>query len=804
MVELVVSIGAGVGLVDARHIAHIRAPLRLLVDNSTVRANQALVFVALSLVQLSDAAIDAWLYPTATLAVHVTNGSVLSLATQLTTWEDVCSLVSCVDVHSNLSSALQLRVDGGSSVSINCATIATFLMLAQTTGISFMADVANTSIVLLCRANTHFSKTLQTPTGAGLLYMTNALAHSAAFAVASSSIACGAFFCTLVGSYAQTDALYNTKLRLILDMQTIPPAPRRPRLVNSSIALANIALLPVSPWSPLPQLRLPMINFANMSDVTVSLAGPSVLDLAMFQALAGVNGASRPSDSNQLALWACEQIALRDGAAPVPLSRGAINPSAMRVVEVLSRRSDGVGSCPLTASASLELTPSRATASGSQTCSPSRTGPQPPAATAAAVARRVVGAAAGAAALVAGPAGALALQALHAQMRVSGCAAAAAAEAAAAADPLPPDAGSSPTQLRLGTDAMGYERGTVAGNAAILWGLAGVAGVAVVLLGGARGGGWRTAATLLKVPGLLYVPYCALAVPTVTAATALLTGGGDGGDGNAPSASDVLLALLGLLTALLPFLALAAMTCTRRFFQLRPYHVRPTQSRHCIAGPLLRWYSPTTEYEDGRGASGLSARWDFAGLADYAKGRQWFGVLELGLGLATGVLGGVASLGDSVCVGINVGQVLATVGLLAAVLVLRPHLSRADMWKGRSSAVLQVAAAGLGVLGRDMTLVCLVAELTLTAVHMAGYMAWAGVGGAARCVALLLRSRRQWHRHRRSRLRWLEEDQAAAAQTIRQQLEPLLAAQPPSVARAHAALSIIVPVLCEMTAPTQR
>jgi hypothetical protein len=146
-----VSIGAGVGLVDARHIAHIRAPLRLLVDNSTVRANQALVFVALSLVQLSDAAIDAWLYPTATLAVHVTNGSVLSLATQLTTWEDVCSLVSCVDVHSNLSSALQLRVDGGSSVSINCATIATFLMLGQTTGISFMADVTNVSIVLLCR-----------------------------------------------------------------------------------------------------------------------------------------------------------------------------------------------------------------------------------------------------------------------------------------------------------------------------------------------------------------------------------------------------------------------------------------------------------------------------------------------------------------------------------------------------------------------------------------------------------------------------------------------------------------------------
>jgi hypothetical protein len=385
----------------------------------------------------------------------------------------------------------------------------------------------------------------------------------------------------------------------------------------------------------------------------------------------------------------------------------------------------------------------------------------------------IAGAASGAVALFTGPSGSASLQILHAQVLVSGCEQALDHEEEA--EEAAPDIGSSPTQLRLGVTVGEYDRGTVVGNVVFMLGC-GVAMWAAAAVG-------LVSALYPKLPGLLYVPYFVLAVPTMTAATALLSRG--------HRAGDAALGVLGFAAVLVPLGLLAAMV-SPRYFLARAYRVRPQRSSMAIVRLLHEWFDSTTEYEDGAGAEGTVERWEFAGATDYRKGLQGMGVAEQALGALTGVLAGLATTSSSagLCTALNGLQAAAVGVFLGLLLVLKPCAVRADQWKAVGGSAVQMAAAVLGLLGRDATVPLLFVQAALGCVHLAGYLCWASIGGAARFLSLLGQRRRS-QRYLRARRRELQRRRNAAALRVLEQLDH--AAGSPTDA-----LHVIVAAICSL------
>jgi hypothetical protein len=324
------------------------------------------------------------------------------------------------------------------------------------------------------------------------------------------------------------------------------------------------------------------------------------------------------------------------------------------------------------------------------------------------------------------------------------------------------DVASSPLQLSVGPGAGRFSRGAVVGNAAILAACCVVTVLAMLLKG--------CSACDLSMPGLLYVPWGFLGVPTLTAAIDCLvqaskssTEDADRGDAAAAETSpgaNVAIGLLGVAAAVAPVAALVRTACFR--FHARPYRVAPKRPRMSMWRRLYRYYSPNTEHEDTEQA-GFVDGWDFSGVLDYQKGKQWVAVVEPVLGVLTGVLAAVAaefgsSSSSGLCKGINALELAAAGGSLALLLLVKPHSVAADREVAVITAVVQTFTAFCGLLGRDATSYTEPGLLLLSGLHFAGSIAWAAVDKSSRMLLA-------W-RHRRRRRRVRRAEPAAAAMNL--------------------------------------
>jgi hypothetical protein len=286
------------------------------------------------------------------------------------------------------------------------------------------------------------------------------------------------------------------------------------------------------------------------------------------------------------------------------------------------------------------------------------------------------------------------------------------------------------------------------------------------------------------------VPHGLLMVPTMTAATSLLVGTGT------RSASDVLLASLGFFGSCFPLVIVAVFSMTSGCFRATAFRVAVTRSRFAIPRFLHCWYDPTTEYADAEGAEGFTLRWEFSGILDYAKRRQWFGLLEAMLGMATSLLAGIAAAREkSWCVSLNAVETALTVLFLISILALNPHTSKADRWLGIIGAMLQCGTAVLGLAGRDESLTLMMVQVFIAAVHLVGYVCWGTLDGAARLLRLIgYRRRRRMlrRRHRRPRAALLTASDLGALS----QLVQISSDSAERATHAQEALRILVEVIC--------
>jgi hypothetical protein len=491
----------------------------------------------------------------------------------------------------------------------------------------------------------------------------------------------------------------------------------------------------------------PVFSFAFAANSTVIARGPLAVDARVFTGF--VESAQRPppaSARNLLAVPKCGEVLVLNGDDRIAegglaahlLPQGGRFPSA----EVRTWRgngsSGGGGSCLRTAtlSSSITATPMMTVSlTGSQ--SPSRELPPSTNLRNVPLSQQVKGAFVVGLGFVTGASGGAGLQVLHAQRAVALC-----GEAGDSSDE-PLDIASSPLQLQIGSGTGRYARGAVLGNTAILAGWCAVT-VGLMLLR-------KCDAAALMMPGLLYLPWGVLGVPILTSAVlCFLQANGNGGSNSGTSAgANVAMGLLGVVAALAP---VAMLVHTAFFsFDARPYNVPLKRSRFPVVRQLLAWYGTTTEHEDLR--PGFVEGWDFSGVLDFTKGKQWFVVVEPVLGLVTAVLAGVADLGGTgLCKGINVLQLLATGASLALLLLLRPHSVAADRVLALITASTQTVAALFGLLGRDIAFLAEPVQLVASGLHFAGYLASASVSGSARVLYFIKSAARErWQRQRQRR-----------------------------------------------------
>ena len=98
----------------------------------------------------------------------------------------------------------------------------------------------------------------------------------------------------------------------------------------------------------------------------------------------------------------------------------------------------------------------------------------------------------------------------------------------------------------------------------------------------------------------------------------------------------------------------------------------------------------------------------------YGKGRQWFGVVELGASIAAAVLAGLVPLdrGDgAVCQDLQVVSAVAAVAFLASVVLLRPYGVPMDERLAKGNAAATAASSVLGVFGVDTSILTAVQAL---------------------------------------------------------------------------------------------
>ena len=296
---------------------------------------------------------------------------------------------------------------------------------------------------------------------------------------------------------------------------------------------------------------------------------------------------------------------------------------------------------------------------------------------------------------------ATALQKVLAQQTLNNCASGVDLESA-------PDFASSPTQLLVGTsDDGGYIRGTVLGNILLLLGCAAASAISCCALSVLHNGATLMSldklsaeATKLCLPGILWVPYSMILVPTITSSVTLLSVV-TAGRGTRP------LGIIGLAASLIPFLFLMICTSFKSQFHAAPVSASLWEKRQGATGNnLMRWttfFLPRHEWVDARQRwHGFVSRW--SSLFDpYGRRRQWFGVIETGTGLATAVLAGLTPIdgNDSTCSFLQTAAAAVAAAFFVAVVALRPYSAQSDFALSVMNSGLTALASILGIAGTD-------------------------------------------------------------------------------------------------------
>ena len=714
--------------VSIRAASDVKAPIAVFIMDSSVLMSVFSTFYTLVLLQLSSASfLDAADSLGGSFRVTIRNSTV-RLSQAAPNAIDSCHIYAATAVNVTSPGALMLVIQHQSVISVACAAFSTLFRSQQSNSFAFqiVAD-DGAQIYLSTTSLTRRSAAGQYITGSFVVLVVNSLVSNTSVSISNCSITCG-FVCQLVGVGWEDSPMFNFIITSLLGY--LPPT-TMPCLRNSSIGVRNCTITTLAPPTRLSIEKRSLVSLANTTNMTIELMGPLEFSAEGFTSIVDISGYGDGGDEagmNRLVLLNCEAISvsrsLAVGASAVnlPLKRFVAFPpleqGAHHFLAVESIRTGGVGSCGLTTSISSDVTASSTLSWSTATPTTSPVIPAVEVELLMSLSRSVLGGSVGLMALVSGPAMAMSVQVLHAQLLVSGC--------RDAATDKPIDVASSPTQLTFGRRAGMYNRGAVVGNVMLLTACSSVASVALLVFHFQK-----RAASEMGFPGILYVPYSILLVPTVTSATMLLVPPRE--DATPRLATDVAVGVLGFTVVLAPLIALAVLTTTKRWFGARPVRVPLRGIRgSAVQRQLKVWYKHRTVFDNLPGRPGFVERWEYAGITDYVANRQWFAVAKQTLGLATGLIAGLTALGVGWCTALNALQSVVTVGFLVTLVLLRPHCVRADQWASVSSSLLESATALLGLLGRDVSTVMLVVQLVVGTLYLVGLLSAALVEGSCR------------------------------------------------------------------------
>ena len=316
-------------------------------------------------------------------------------------------------------------------------------------------------------------------------------------------------------------------------------------------------------------------------------------------------------------------------------------------------------------------------------------------------------AAVSAAVVLYGPCGAAMMQRMAAQQTINSCTSDLGSGA---------DFSSSPTQMHFGPSAAGmtsrnapYIRGAVLGNMLLWVACAAVAAMLCVALV-QRGitNEVKESVTLLGLPGRMYGPFSMLVIPTLTAVTTLMAGGG-------VIPGDMALGIIGLAVCITPMAIIALTTIGPRFMAVAVPSAGAARKRTSTDAPIRRsgeWVrklvTSPVEWVNRRrrSAAGFVERHGLLFMA-YVPNRQWFCTVELAAGSASGVTAGLVFLdsGDgAVCERLQVISAMAAVSFMLGVAILRPYGTPADMHLALANAAVTATSSVFGACGVDTTL----------------------------------------------------------------------------------------------------
>ena len=303
-----------------------------------------------------------------------------------------------------------------------------------------------------------------------------------------------------------------------------------------------------------------------------------------------------------------------------------------------------------------------------------------------------------------GGSGAFALQRMLAQEAVNDC--------RGSFDRIgsPLDFSSSPTQWKVGPDdKSAHLRGAVSGNV-LIWiaccGLAGFAALILQIRGVAEH--FRDSCALLGIPGLLYVPYSILLVPTASSSLMLLLAPA----GSAGSAArNMSIGIAGLVVVLSAAASIAAVMLvpSDQFFGVAT-RARRRRTRTKSTGLLLhrvfRLCANSCEWSDRPrvvASVGFVQRWGNL-FSPFIRRRHWFCVVETASSLVSAMLVGLASsAGENGCTEVQILSACAAFIFLLALLSLRPFGAPMDLHLAYSNAAITFLSAVLGASNVDTT-----------------------------------------------------------------------------------------------------
>jgi hypothetical protein len=233
-------------------------------------------------------------------------------------------------------------------------------------------------------------------------------------------------------------------------------------------------------------------------------------------------------------------------------------------------------------------------------------------------------------------------------------------------------------QLRIGTDDLSYRRGAVVGNVAFWAALAAAAAVLVqqrargVLRRGGASIELREAAAEMRLPAAVVVAYVPLLQPTLTSVVVLLV--------MATRHDDVAVGVLGVGACVAPIVWLLFPLVLRMPFGAVASAASPKAAsdgatadgvcRRVVAALLSRRHHWRDRVRGSRFVRHYGVVFE-----EFAEGRQWFVLADLGVEAVCGVLGALVELPQqqgSSCAALKIAMVAVMAASVAALALLRP------------------------------------------------------------------------------------------------------------------------------------